>query len=487
MNRRVFLQRVINGEAGALRISSGLTPYKAGENLSREDALHLLGRTTFGVTSDDLARAMTMKPAEAVAALFSGNQSPTPPTWANIDPDGENFSNPQDRQQEYYRRYADMQTWWIQQMRSSSFSILEKLTLFWHSFLCSDYLKVYYPQYMFVQNDLFRKNAWGNIHTLIRALVADPAMLVYLDNLYSIKGNPNENFARELMELFSLGVNNYTEHDIVEAARALTGWRIKGLKGEFHSEYWDNTDKTFMNKTGAFAADDIVNIIFQQDACARYYARRVYMYFVYDVPDEDIVSQLATILKQNNYELKPMLVALLSSEHFFDAQRRGALLKSPIDFVVGATRQLSYTSPTNAYLSTMSSALNLELINPPNVEGWKGGHLWLNTNLYPLRQRIVSSMIEGKRQDNNQAFGFAFNVVAFAKTFSTVAVASDFVKDVSRYLLSFEPGPKEHAILLEALLQGAKDYEWSITMANVEFRLREFLKAVMTLPEYQLL
>ncbi len=486
MNRRQFFQRVMNGESDALVLSSGLEPYKSGEKLSHADAVHLLTRSTFGATHNDVTAAMQLSAQEAVAALFATQSAAIAPSWASIDPDTENFSNPLDRQQEYYRRYYDLQAWWVKRMRSSQFSIQEKLTLFWHSFLCSDYVKVYYPQYMYVQNDLFRTHAWGNVKTLIRALVADPAMLIYLDNVYSIKGNPNENFARELMELFSLGVNNYTEHDIVEAARALTGWRIKGLKGEFHQEYWDSSQKTFMNQSGAFTADDIVNIIFQQEACAKYFARRIYKYFVYDTPDEAIVDQLAAILYQNNFDLKPMLSTLLSSAHFFDAQLRGAIVKTPIDFMVGLMRQMNYAAPPDSYVVTMGTALNQELLYPPNVEGWKGAHLWLNTNLYPLRQRTVEATIESKRQDTNAAFTATLDVVAFAKRFSSVAVADDFVTEVSRFLLPIEPGPKEHALLVEALLQGAKDYEWSITMTNVEFRLKEFLKALMTLPEYQL-
>ncbi len=487
MDRRHFFQRVLQAEpAPALTLSSGLEPYKPTENLSYDDALHLLGRTTFGVSRADLTRAMTMKPADAVEALFSGNANPTPPSWTSINPDTENFTDPQARQSEYYRRYADLQVWWISQMRGASFSILEKLTLFWHSMLCSDYIKVYYPQYMYVQNSLFRKNAWGNVKTLIRALVADPAMLLYLDNLYSVKGNPNENFARELMELFSLGVNNYTEHDIVEAARALTGWRIKGLAGEFRQELWDASSKTFFGQSGNFNADDIVNIIFQQEAAAKYYARRVYKYFVYDTPDEAIVEQLATILKQNNFDLKPMLKTLLSSAHFFDAELRGSIVKTPVDFIVGLSRHINISALPDAYAVSVATSLNQEILYPPTVEGWKGAHSWLNTNLYPLRNRITEAAVEGRRQDNSANFSAKADVIAFAKQFSSVGVAADFVKDVARYLLPVTPGPKELTLLEEALLQGAKDYEWNIDMPNVDFRLRELLKAIMTLPEYQL-
>lgn len=486
MNRRVFLESILHGDdSPRVQATGGLEPYDPSSTLSRADAVHLLGRTTFGATWADVESAMKMTPGAAVDALFT-SVPVTPPSWSSIDPAKENFPDVQARQSEYYKRYYESQQWWFARMRTGAFSIQEKLTLFWHSFLCSDFLKVYTPQYLIVQNQLFRTNAWGNVKTLIRALVADPAMLIYLDNVVSIKGNPNENFARELLELFTLGVNNYSEADIVEAARALTGWRIKGLRGEFYPEYWDNTSKTFMGKSGPLNADDIVNTIFERDACATYFARRLYKAFVYDTPDEAIVSRLAQVLRDNNYELKPTLSVLLKSAHFFDKEFRGALVKSPIEFMAGLQRQLGYQDVPDVYSVSAAAALNLELMNPPTVEGWKGGHLWLNTNLYPLRQRIVEAMVEGKRQDTNAAFAKKPDVVAFAKQFASVDKAADFVKDVAEFLLATRVGPKEVEFLLESLLQGARDYEWNIQMPNAEFRLRELLKAVMTLPEYQL-
>lgn len=488
MNRRVFFERVFSGQKPeALEITAGLEAYKPNENLSEADALHLLMRSTLAATRADVTRAMTMKPGDAVEALFSGNQSPTPPTWAALDPNKENFTDPNARQAEYYRRYYQLQQWWFDLMRTSSFSILEKLTLFWHNLYCSDYLKVYYPQYLYIQNDTFRKMAWGNVKQLSRKMVEDPAMLIYLDNVYSIKGNPNENFARELLELFTLGVNNYTEHDIVEAARALTGWRIADMKGVFNPQLWDPGTKEFMGQSGTMNADDIINTIFSKDAAALYIARRIYKNFVYDIPDEKIVGELATILKQNNFELKPMLKTLLSSAHFFDAQVRGAMIKSPIEFMAGVVRHFNYTALPSDYAVDRARVFTQELLNPPSVEGWKGYHLWINTNTYPLRQRTAEGAIDGRRIDSNQNMPGKIDVVAFAKQFPDVNDPRKFIAQASRHLLAIEPGTKAQAALLEALLLNAQDYEWKIDMPNVELRLRSFLQAVVTLPEYQLI
>ncbi|MCS7302958.1 MAG: DUF1800 domain-containing protein [Candidatus Kapabacteria bacterium] len=488
MDRREFFWRILSLPPGQpLGTTTGLAPYKPDTPLSEEDALHLLRRTTWGVSRSDLARARQMTTRQAVQALFSGNKNPTPPRWATINPMTETFPSDNARFQEYYRRYAELQQWWLQLMLTSSFSILEKLVFFWHNHYCSDYLKVYYPQYMHLQNQTFRQMAWGNARELARAMVADPAMLIYLDNVASIKGNPNENFARELLELFTLGVNQYTEHDIVEASRALTGWRIEGMRGVFKPQLWDPGVKEFLGRRGNFNADDIINIIFEQDQAARFLATKFYRFFVYDVPNPEIVEQLAQILKANNFELRPMLETLLMSEHFFDPVFRGAVIKSPIDFMVGMCRQLSYTDLPLDYGVERMAKLTLELFYPPTVEGWKGHHLWINTNTYPLRERIAEYFVDGKRNDNYQNLPTPPNVRAFAQSFPSHNNARAFVRDVARFLLAIEPGPRTLEYLLEELLLGAPEYEWSLSMPNVEVRLRSLLKAVLTLPEYQLL
>lgn len=488
MNRREFFWRILPHPPGKpIPTSTGLTPYKPDDLLSEEDALHLLRRATLGVSRDDLARAKQMTTRQAVQALFSGNQRPTPPAWATVDPATESFPNAGARQAEYYRRYAELQQWWLHLMINSGFSILEKMVFFWHNHYCSDYLKVYYPQYMYLQNQTFRLMAWGNVRELARAMVADPAMLIYLDNAASIKGNPNENFARELLELFTLGVNNYTEHDIVEAARALTGWRIQGMRGVFNPQLWDPGVKEFLGQRGNFNADDIIRIIFEQDQAARFIATIVYRRFVYDVPNPEIVEQLAQILKDNDYELRPMLETLLLSEHFFDPAFRGAMIKSPIEFMVGLCRQLSFTDLPLAYGVERMARLTLELLNPPTVEGWKGHHVWLNTNTYPLRERIAEYFIDGKRNDNFQNFPSVPNVRAFAQSFPSANHARAFVRDVAQFLLAIPPGQKTQEYLLEELLLGAPEYEWHLSMPNAELRIRSLLKAIVTLPEYQLL
>lgn len=487
MNRRAFFERIVRGGTPApLQITAGLEPYKPNENLSAADAMHLLRRATFGYTMADITKAKSMTTSAAVEALFSGEQSPTPPAWVNLDPSKEDFSDPNARQAAYYQRYYEMQRWWFSLMKNGSFSILEKLTFFWHNHFCSDYLKVYYPQYLFAQNDAFRKNAWGDIKQLATKMVNDNAMLIYLDLNASIKGNPNENFARELLELFTLGVNHYTEKDIVEAAKALTGWRVAWPTGTFNAQTWDPNDKTFMGQTGKWNATDVIRIIFEQDACARYFATKFYKYFVYDVPDETIVTELAGILKQNNFQLKPMLKALLGSAHFFDMNVRGAQVKSPLEFMAGFERNLNYLTIPDDYAIERSTKLTLEPLNPPSVEGWKGHHLWINTNSYPIRERTAEAALEGRRLDNNTAMTTKPDVITWAKQFANVNDAHMFVNDAANFLLPIPPGAKTQQLLLEELLQGAQDYEWKIDMTNVEFRLKAFLAAVTTLPEYQL-
>jgi uncharacterized protein (DUF1800 family) len=247
---------------------------------------------------------------------------------------------------------------WFNQMLLGTNQLQEKMTFFWHNLLTSEEDKVYYAQFMYWQNDIFRRtpnkvtNPWkpsenndrssfGNIKTLIKAIVRDPAMLIYLDNGVSVVGNPNENFARELLELYALGIGNYTEKDVVESARALTGWSITGLFSEWKSSRWDSQEKEFLSEKGNFNSDDIVDIIFKQPACSLFFAKRLYQFFVYFEPDQTILQEIAQLLVKENYELKPILLRLLTSQHFFDEKFYGAMIKSPLDLVIGTARLLN--------------------------------------------------------------------------------------------------------------------------------------------------
>ncbi len=466
-----------------LRVEAGLEPYVPSPEVPWDEwsAGHLLRRAGFQCTKAELEWALSRSPQEVVDALLDDLPLPEPPgQWVNEEP-----RRPPDATLDA-QRMAELQQWWFRLMVQTGGSLREKMVFFWHNHFTTDKDKVRTPQYHYIQNDTFRRMVWGNIRRLARAMVSDPAMLIYLDNNENMVGAPNENFARELLELFTLGVGNYTEWDVVAATRALTGWRVVGLRSVFVPQRFDDGIKTFLGQTGRWGTDDVIRIIFEQPACARFFARKLYRFFVYAVPDERIVEQLADLLRAYDFELKPVLRVLLGSAHFFDPQFYGAQIKSPLDFVVGLLRQFEIDHPeAAAYGVRAAAALELELLNPPTVEGWKGHRLWITSMTLPLRQRIAEALIEGQSFTGG-SLPFRVDAMGFARKFPSRNQARQFVRDVARFLLPFPLAAEQEEVLLQELLQGAAEYEWSIDAPNAEARIRLLLKAIVRLPEYQL-
>jgi uncharacterized protein (DUF1800 family) len=492
MRRREFLSALLPASAPEpfarllsgtpIRVQAGLEPYVPSPQLPWDErsAGHLLRRAGFQCTPEEVQWALEQSPQQVVDALLQELPLPELPSWSTQVP------SRQDDLTLYRQRTAELQQWWIGLMVETERSAREKMVFFWHNHFTSEYDKVRVPQYLAIQNQLFRRMVWGNIRQLAREIVSDPAMLIYLDNNENRAGAPNENFARELLELFTLGVGNYTEWDVVAATRALTGWRVIGLRSVFVRERFDDGIKTLLGQTGRWGTDDTIRIIFEQPACAEFLARKLYRFFVYAVPDERIVAQLAELLRQHNFELRPVLRVLLSSAHFFAPEFYGAQIKSPLDLVVGLLRQLGIRSPEMyAYAVRAAAALELELFNPPTVEGWKGHHLWLTTMTLPLRQRIAEMLIEG-RSWNGTRLPVSFDPIAFARKFPGHNSAREFVAQVARFLLAYPITAEQQEALLQELLQGAPEYEWNLNAPNADVRIRLLLKAIVRMPEFQL-
>ncbi len=475
------LERVLAGRP--IRVSAGLEPYVPSAEVPWDErsAGHLLRRAGFQCTKAELDWALARSPQEVVEELLEELPLPEPPgQWVSEEP-----RRPPDATLDA-QRMAELQRWWFRLMMQTGRSLREKMVFFWHNHFTTDREKVRTPQYHYIQHTTFRRMVWGNIRALTRAMVLDPAMLIYLDNNENMVGAPNENFARELLELFTLGVGNYTEWDVVAATRALTGWRVVGLRSVFVPQRFDDGVKTFLGQTGRWGTDDVIRIIFEQPACARFFARKLYRFFVYAVPDERIVEQLAQLLVAHDFELKPVLRILLSSAHFFDPQFYGAQIKSPLDFMVGLFRQFGIDHPeAPGYGVRAAAALELEVLNPPTVEGWKGHRLWITSMTLPLRQRIAEALIEGQ-SINGGTLPFRVDVLQFARQFASHNQARQFVRDVARFLLAFPLSAEQEEGLLQELLQGAAEYEWSLDAPNADARLRLLLKAIVRLPEYQL-
>lgn len=506
MDRRSFLtlQANVNNHSSPLEkvmssqpivSQAGLEEYTV--PLTRKSAEHLLRRTGFQFTPSLVEKSIGKTARQIVEAMLNPLESEMPqqPSWANTPPVNNQALN--------RNQILETRRWWFNQMMTGTNQLQEKMTFFWHNLLTSEEDKVYYSQFMYWQNDIFRRNpktitnpwkpaehkdrmAFGNIKTLIKAIVRDPAMLIYLDNGASVVGNPNENFARELLELYALGIGNYTEKDVIESARALTGWQISGLSSEWRSSRWDSQEKDFLSEKGNFNSDDIVDIIFKKPACAGFFAKRLYQFFVYHEPDQNFVNSLSELIINSQYELKPILLTLLTSQHFFDEQFYGSMIKSPLDLVIGTVRLLSANSIKPDYALNTMTTLNLDLLNPPDVEGFKMHHNWITTTTLPTRQKFTNGIIDGKTYDGQNAPELKINVLEFMKNFPDVLTAEDVIKAVSAYMIPFE--------LSENLVKGWVDdifggYDWRITAqdANKEAKLNLLLREIMQLPEFQLM
>jgi len=441
---------------------------------------HILSRTQFGYTNQEVTFALSKTMDDYIDNfLLAISAAPADPgTWVANNPDpNDSAGNSANSKALVY--------WWYDLMRNTSNSFREKMVLFWHNHFVSAITNVTYPQYMYIQNKLFRQYAFGNMIALTKKVTSDPAMLIYLDGGKNVKNAPNENYARELMELFTLGIGNYTETDIKEAARALTGWRVSGLTSSFNSSLFDSGTKTFLGQTGNFNSDDIVNIIFSKDAAATFLATGLYKNFVFYEPDPTFVAQLAQVIKTNNFELKPVLSSLLKSEYFHSAEIRGSKIKSPVELIVGAVKQFQITTPDNEYLRVSASNLQQALFDPPDVRGWIGQRDWISTNTLPTRNSFTDSFFTGRKYYGG-TLSFQVDTVAFARTFSSSENATLFIDDISKYFLQFPISQAKKDFLLNVLLDGTAVNNWSTYTPQASTRLTALFKALMRLPEFQL-
>lgn len=402
----------IRRPAGRLDPASALEPYPG--PLSERSAAHLLRRAGFGGSPEDVRRYAGMPVNAAVESLVrfpSTAALPQPDPYSpvsqldqygprglrDLSPDQRRQLNKQIRSDEA-RSLRVLQLWWLNRMLATPAPLQEKMALYFHGhFTTAGVQKGVSPAMVYNQNALFRSYALGNLRELTRNVSKDPAMVVYLDGATNLKAHPNENYARELMELFTLGVDNYTEEDVRNSARAWTGWRYSRFTEEavFNPAFHDDGVKTFLGQTGNFTGDDIVNIIFAQPQCARFFANSLLSAFVYDAPEPQLVDAVAGLLRRHDYELQPVMSALLRSKVFYSDRAYRALVKSPVEFVVGTYRSLGVAQMEAGVLPALRQ-MGQELFHPPNVAGWPGGENWLTSDTMIARQNFL------KRSVNSQ-------------------------------------------------------------------------------------
>jgi len=275
--------------------------------------------------------------------------------------------------------------WWLKRMAYGQYPLQEKLTFFWSGHFTTSARDERAASLMWQQNETLRQNCAGNFRTFVKQISRDPAMLDFLNNQQNRKAHPNENYARELMELFTLGIGNYTENDIKESARAFTGWAHDGDDFIFRKFDHDYGPKTFFSRTGNFDGDDVIEIILQHHACAPYIAGRMLNYFVQDEPDPEVCKSLGNILKENDYDLRPALQVLFKSKLFYSPSVIGGQIKSPVQLVIGSMRMLEVDPPNMTQVMVALDQMGQVPFAPPNVKGWPGGRTWINTSTVFVR------------------------------------------------------------------------------------------------------
>lgn len=427
--------------------------------LGRDDARHFLARTHFSVDVDDVEEIQGMTRNEAVNWLFNQQNfagKPPQPRWMKgylhllkvIEKDG-NRPMPmnamdtrplttkdldmvlgelkdikdsvlQRRIKRLYKRvedpnsnhnmrhlrnllFNDLQNWWFQEMVTTQAPIVEKMALFWHGHFTTEYKRVKNLQFLLQQNQLFRKYALGSFKNLLRDVSKSPAMLKYLDGAKNHKNKPNENFAREVMELFTLGEGKgYQEQDIKEAARAFTGWGIKDNKFFFNPKRHDNGEKTIFGKTDKWGGQHVLDMLTEKKQTARHVSAKIWKYFAghHVKMPEELKQQLAEVFYNSGYQVKPLLRHILISDAFY--RSRSKLIKSPIDLLVGAVLDLDLEA--DYYLSLVNEAdlLGQKLFNPPNVKGWPGGEYWINSASYLARKSLLTRLVRVNEKKKNK-------------------------------------------------------------------------------------
>jgi uncharacterized protein (DUF1800 family) len=448
----------------------------------RKWAAHLWRRAAFGASRADLREAERLGHQVTLDLLLKGR------------PKAEEL---QETLNDVGRVAADegaeaLRGWWLYCLLHSLHPLREKLTLFWHNHFATSNAKVQNAPLMFRQNCLLREHALGKFGPFLQAISKDPAMLTWLDSNRNVKGKPNENYARELMELFSLGVGNYTERDIREAARAFTGWHTDRDGFQFDPRAHDDGSKTFLGQTGAWDGGDVVRIVLAQPAAARFLVRKFYHFLISEAaePPAALLEPLCVSFRKSGYDIAGLVRTMLASRHFFSAHAFRQRVKSPVEYVLGAVQavylragegEADYRPLPPQVLVGRLRAMGQDLFAPPNVKGWRGGRSWLNTATVLERANFADALALGTlwTKAKGQAPPRAFDP---ARLLHEEKVTQP--TDVVRALLDlYVPG----GFRLEARTKlVAFVAEGKPTGAALDRRVREAVHAILTTAEYQL-
>ncbi len=556
MNRRAFLQR-----PAAFASAETLSPYankrlplqRAGATGSTlaayagpwgyAQAAHLLRRAMFGPTRAEITTAAGTGLAAVLDGLLTAAPAPAPPVNVSATdtsvPIGQTWVTQPFDQTLQGARSASLRDWWLGQQLNQTVSLSEQMTLFWHNHFVVQLGTINDARMGYAYVQLLRRHALGNIRQLAQDITVNPAMLRYLNGNQSVTGAPNENYGRELLELFTVGkgpligtgnYTNYTEADVQAAARVLTGWRDDrvALNGYFTASRHDAKPKQFSGAfgnaviapNGADEYKDLINLIFAQAETARFLVRKLYRWFVYylidDQTESDVVGPLAQLLVQSNFEVGPVLRKLFSSEHFFDVASVGCRIKSPLDFTVGLVRQMEVDFPPASsvvaqyahwdYLYSLATVQQQTLGDPPNVAGWAAYYqvpqfheLWINAVTLPRRNQTTDLFIGKGIARGGVTAKIDPVALVLALPPSTASDPNLVIAEFVQLMVPLALTAAQLDFLKNALIPGLPDFEWfnewtayaamptvAAKKAAVTTKLQAMLRSLMGLAEYHL-
>ena len=384
--------------------------------LDEDDARYLLTRTGFAPDAQALEPYVGLSRQQAVDRLLATARTApaTPmPAWVGepIPTRAQEHALDADARRaeaaERGRRFEALRGWWLHEMVVTPSPLTERMTLFWHGHFTSAQDKVPYPQLMARQNVLLRRDALGSFAHMLHATAKDPAMLLYLDGASNRKGHPNENFAREVMELFTLGEGQYTQHDVSESARAYTGWSLDPDTREFvwRADWHDVGTKTVLGQVGAFDGDAVLDLLRAQPQTATFIVTQLWREFVSENPDPAQIEPIASRFRASEYDIAVALRGLFLCDAFWDEGNRGLLVKSPVQFVVGTLRSFDVDDDDMTPLARTVRNLGQNLFAPPNVKGWPGGTTWINSTTLLAREQFVEQLFRATEPGRAQAKG----------------------------------------------------------------------------------
>ncbi len=478
-------------------IMGGLKPLDS-KDWSYAKARHLLVRAGFGGTPQEVKELYDLGLFKAVDKLVDYHLQPSAKAALDIS-----VPLPQDDLEKKLRndflanrakaarsdleknQTQKLRLWWLERIVESPRPLQEKLTLFWHGHFANQQSVVKNSYTMYQQNQLFREHAAGSFRGLLYGIAHDPAMIRYLDNNKNVKGHPNENLAREIMELFAMGeYQGYTEADIREAGRALTGFNFDDATGQFrlrHDQH-DEGEKTIFGKKGNWTGDDLVNLILEQPTTSTFIGRRLFEFFAYQDPNDETVKRMATVLRASNYELRPLLKNLFQSEEFYSEKAMGSKIKSPVQLVAGMMRDLGVNKVTNySALNAAIESMGQKLLEPPDVKGWRRGRSWISANRMFKRYNSSASLLRTVPRPGKSGV----DVIALLEC-GGCEDAAGIVDFLVKACFDKPLNDEQRAKLTAILGQLPPASEWAKQRDQINAKLQGLLVLMVSTPEYQM-